>query len=410
MIERGLSRSVAATRRLFRLHPGWYALLAASLLTIVGVAAIGTVAPRSAGTQGQRWVPVALAAMLLCFFPSPRVVGSLAYALFGGTLLLLVFLMVGPESVVPVRNGARSWIQTPVMNVQPSELTKITFVLCLAWYLRYRDTYRTLKGFVLPFVFMCVPVALILKQPDLGTALIFPPALVAMLVAAGAKMRHLIGVLASVAVVGTVVVGVIALDPPDPAPKAVDLPDWAHVLAPHQEERIAALIWPDEYPRTAAFQQQAAKTLIGAGGWMGHGRERSALLVRAAGLPEPHNDMIYAVIVNRWGVLGGLMTVALYGVLVGAILLTASRTKDPFARLVCVGFAGMLLAQTAVNIAMNIGLMPITGITLPFISYGGSSLLTTYMMVGLILNFATRKPMRLGRPSFEYGRSDAVLS
>ncbi|MEM9348238.1 MAG: FtsW/RodA/SpoVE family cell cycle protein, partial [Planctomycetota bacterium] len=113
--------------------------------------------------------------------------------------------------------------------------------------------------------------------------------------------------------------------------------------------------------------------------------------------------------VNRWGILGGLGTMALYGVLVASILLVAARSKDPFARMSCVGFAGMIFTQASINIGMTVGLLPITGITLPLISYGGSSMLFTFVMVGLVINFAARRPQMLARPSFEFDNADAIF-
>lgn len=392
-------------QRLFRLHPGWYVLFAALLLTSIGYLSIDTVRPPEASKQATRLLPVALLAMAMCFIPSPRTIGYAAYALYALTLGLLIFLFLPgvPTSIVRTINGARSWIQTPLMNIQPSEITKISYVLATAWFLRYRDSFRRIIGWFVPFLLMAVPLALILKQPDLGTALIFPPALFAMLIAAGARMRHLIAVALMVLIGIVFVVSVIVIDPPHERSVGNEkLPSAAHILAGHQERRIAALIWPDEYKQRDAFQQLAAKNVIGSAGWTGHGKQQSAVLIRAAALPEPHNDMIYAVIVGRWGVFGGLAIIGLYAVLVISMLLTAARTKDPFARLACVGFAGMMLAQSAINIAMNVGMMPITGITLPFVSYGGSSLLTCFMMVGLVLNFATRKNKLLQTPTFEW--------
>ncbi len=384
-------------KRLFAQHPGWYLLLSAACLTWVGVNAIDTVRPATAAVQGQRWVPVALVAMAMCFIPRPKMIGLASYVLFGLSLATLVFLLAPgvPRSLVPIRNGARSWVVLPGFSMQPSELAKIAFVLAMAWYLRYRSSYRTIWGLLIPFGLLFVPLGLILKQPDLGTALLFPPALIAMLIAAGAKMRHLLTLFA----IGFFAVGfnVAVIAAGDKAP------GWMHVLKPHQEARVRAMLDPAKYSQSEAFQQLTAMKVIGAGGLTGQGRERAALLLEHSRLPEPHNDMIFAVIVHRWGAVGGGVVVLLYVMLITSMLLVSGRSKDPFARLACVGFAGMLFAQATINIAMNVGLMPITGITLPFVSYGGSSLLSSFMMVGLTLNFAVRRPQIMARPSFEYG-------
>lgn len=399
-------------RAMLRPNAGWWGVGAALGLTMLGIAAISTVAPESAALQGQRWLPIALVAMVLCLVPHPRAIGLSAYALLGVSIALLVFVLVPgvPGSIVPVRGGARSWIDLQLMMFQPSEMTKIAFVLALAWYLRYRDSYRTLKGLLVPFLLMFVPVGLILKEPDLGTALLFAPTLFAMLVAAGAKLRHL-GMLVGLGVVAvTLNVAVIVVDPPyDQGLSSTRSYAWAHVLAPHQERRIAALIWPQRYTQGAAFQQIVATRLTGAGGVTGLGKARARDWVKYNALPEPHNDMIFAVIVSRWGLVGAVMVLGLYLLLFLSFIMAAARSKDPFARLACVGFAGMLLTQAAINIGVNVGLVPTTGITLPFISYGGSSLVATFAMVGLMVNFASRRATLLTRPSFEFDHADAIF-
>ncbi len=388
-------------RLLFRLHPGWYGLFAAILLTCIGVSAIHTIEPGYAVSQGKQWLPIALVVMLISIFPHPRLIGLASYPLLISTLLLLVFLLAPgvPRSVVPIRNGARAWINLHFMMLQPSELTKISFVLALAWYLRYRDSYRTLLGLLVPFIIMFIPVGLILKEPDLGTALLFAPTLFAVLIAAGAKLRHISTLLAIGFVLIAFNVSVIMFD----------LPQWMHVLKPHQEARIASMIWPEKYKDREAYQQTVANRLVSAGGVTGHGLERSQILIRYNALPHPHNDMIFTVITNRWGAAGGVAVVGLYLVMTSSFILVAAKTKDPFARLSCVGFAGMLFTQATINIGVNIGILPITGITLPFVSYGGSSLVATFAMIGLMLNFASRPPAIISRPSFEYDHADAIF-
>lgn len=397
-----MQQALAQLRQLLRPHPGWYGVFAALMLTGIGIAAIGTVEPGFAGAQAQRWLPVALVVMGICVLPHPRVIGFATYPMLAVSLALLLFVLLPfiPRSIVPVINGARSWINLGLMNFQPSEVTKAAFVLALARYLRYRDNYRTLRGLLVPFLIMFVPVVLILKEPDLGTALLFAPTLFVVLVAAGAKLRHLFSLLA----VGVVVIGA------NVAIIAFEAPQWMHVLKPHQEARIASMIHPEKHRNREGYQQQIAMTILGAGGVNGMGAQRSHTILRFNHLPEDHNDMIFPVIVNRWGLVGAGVVLALYLVLIGSFILIAARSKDPFARLACVGFAGMIFTQATINIAMTVGLLPITGITLPFVSYGGSSLVATYAMLGLVLNFASRRPAMLSRPSFEFDSPSAVSS
>jgi rod shape determining protein RodA len=394
----------ARLRMILRPHPGWYALFAAIALSWIGVTAIGTVAADEATTQARFWLPVALAVMAMCVVPRPRWIGHASYPLFAAVLFVLVLMALPfmPRSIVPVRNGARAWISIKSITLQPSELMKVLFVLSMAWYLRYRSSYRTLRGLLVPFFIMFIPVALILKQPDLGTALLFAPTLFVMLVAAGAKLRHL-GMLLGLVVLAVGVNVAIALW----------APDSMQLLRPHQRARIVSMVslaqGDTRFIKSSAYQQDKAMTLVSAGGLTGYGAERSATIVKFNKVPHVHNDMIFAVIANRWGALGVLGVLGLYLSLTGSFLLVAARSKDPMARLACVGFAGMIFTQVVINVGMNLGLLPITGITLPFISYGGSSLVATFIMVGLALNFASRRPAMLSRPSFEFDNPDAIF-
>ncbi len=386
-----------------RPNPGWYGVGAAIALTLVGCMAIGTVDEGYAALQMERWLPVGLVALVLCLLPHPRSLGVAAYPLLILAMLLLIFLILPftPSSIVPRINGQKSWLRLFGFSFQPSEIAKIAFVLSLAWYLRYRDSYRTLWGLLVPFLIMFVPVGLILKEPDLGQALLFPPTLFAMLVAAGAKLRHLGALIGIGALVLGVTVSVALWAPPE-----------MQFLKQHQQMRIKSMVslaqGDDRYVAGAAYQQNKAMTLIASGGWTGY-RDKSRDVVTFNKLPFDENDMIFAVLANRWGFLGAVSLLGLYLVLFWSFLLTAARSKDPFARLSCVGFAGILITQVTINVGMNIGLLPITGITLPFISYGGSSLLAMFIMVGLLLNFASRRPAMLARPSFEFDNADAVF-
>ena len=147
-------------------------------------------------------------------------------------------------------------------------------------------------------------------------------------------------------------------------------------------------------------------TLSGAGQLVGVGKQHAAALIHFNHLPENHNDMIFAVIACRWGLLGALATWSMFLVLGAGGLLVAAQTKDPFARLVPVGIVALFLAQMTINTGMTIGLMPITGMTLPFVSYGGSSLVTAWIMVGLLLNIGMRRPRYLAREAFDFNEQD----
>lgn len=396
-----MTGSTDTWRRLCRPQPVWWTLITAVALTGIGIAAINTVKPGYAMLQA-RWLVISLAVAAFCAMPNPRVIARTVFPLCLATLALLVLLLLPfvPRSIVPVRNGATCWINLQVMMLQPAEIAKTVFILALALYLRYRDSYRTLRGLMVPFVLMFLPVLLILNQPDLGTAVLFVPALFVMLVAAGARLGHL-GMLIGLAVLAVVInIAIIYTLPPS-----------MQLLKDHQRQRIVSMIsltqGDSRYNNDIGYQQDKAMTLVGSGGLHGFGGH-SRTILRFNRLPESHNDMIFAVIMNRWGLVGGLTVLGLYLVLIVSLLSVAGNTKDPFARLATVGFAGLLFTQTVINIGMTLGLLPITGITLPFVSYGGSSLVATYAILGLTINFAVHRPVTVSPPSFEFDRVEAI--
>jgi cell division protein FtsW (lipid II flippase) len=385
----GLHRHARAIHRprIEWLNPGWLCVIGGLALSIVGVASIATTEPGYAARQ-IAILCVALVVAAGATVPHYRLLSRFSIPLMLLVLVLLVFVLIPvvPEAIVRPRNGARRWINLGVTDFQPSELGKIAYIIALASYLRYRKNYRTLIGLMLPFVLTFVPMLLILVEPDLGTALLFLPTLFAMLTAAGAKLRHLVLI---------IVLGLAAA------------PAVYPVLAPHQKDRINALYYQikgdTRFEKGIGFQGAQATTLVGAGRLVGVGREQAEDLVRYNRLPEEHNDMVFAVISCRWGAIGAVGTWALFLVCCAGGLLAGAQCKDPFGRLVAVGIVAMLFAQMAINTGMTIGLMPITGMTLPFVSYGGSSLVAVWLMIGLLLNIGMRRPQYMARESFQFG-------
>lgn len=379
-----------------RIGPAWPAFLSAAALSLIGIYVIDVGQTLDGhglteiGPVASRQLLYAVAgscAAVLIALPHYRWLGYASWVMLALSIGLLIFLLVPfvPASIVRARNGARSWIDLGPMDLQPSELAKIACVLALAWYLRYKQNHRTFVGLLPPAVIVGVPVGLTLLQPDLGTALLFIPALFAMLVAAGAKLKHL---------------GLIVLLATLAAPAAYPL------LKPHQKERIVGLFMQFKKDRSADqdvnMQSVTAQRLAGAGGVDGVGDTASRTLVKYNALPERHNDMIFAVLVNRFGFLGGLGVLSLYLVWSASALLTAGLCREPFGRLVPVGFVGFMIAQVIVNVGMNLGILPIIGITLPFVSHGGSSMLTVWVMTGIVISIAVRQPRGIIRRSFEF--------
>lgn len=385
------------------LNPAWLCVLAALALSLIGVYTIDLASATSAdslggGLSAVAWkqtvfLVIGLLAATIVALPHYKWLSLISLPAFAACIGLLVFLLVPfvPASIVTPRNGARAWIDLGPVDLQPSELTKIAYVLVIAHYMRYRSSHRNLTGLIVPGLITAVPVGLITLQPDLGTSSLFVPSLFAMLIAAGAKLRHL-----------TLIVVAAALAAPAVYP----------MLQPHQKTRIVALVRQYQGDTASAqdinYQSYTAQNLIGAGGADGLPREKAEALLTYNRLPERHNDTIFAVVVNRFGFLGGLVLLGLTAAWVAGALAASGLCRTPQGRLICVGFAAFVATQMVVNVGMNIGLVPIIGITLPFVSYGGSSLLTVWIMTGLIMNVALHRDSKPYRRSFEYADGDAA--
>jgi rod shape determining protein RodA len=286
-------------------HFAWLTVLASLALSLVGMYAIDLAtsletqegAAKLVTKQGF-FIGVGMLAAAVVAFPHHRFVRMVAWPSMWIVLGLLVFLLLPfvPASLVTPRNGARAWIDVGPIDFQPGEVAKIAVVLVLADYFRYRKNHRTILGLVPPALITMVPVALIVLEPDLGTAMLFVPCLFAMLVAAGARLKHLASI---------VLIGILA------GPAAYPM------LKPHQKERITGLInmiqGNPEGADDINYQSLTAIRLAGAGQLEGMTEEKSRAVIHFNHLPERHNDMIFAVIVNRFGMLGGLGVLALYG-------------------------------------------------------------------------------------------------
>lgn len=385
-------------------NAGWFCVAASLALSLVGLAAISMTESPDALVYVPRQAVYLIIGLIACVMSAaihPRWWRQSSYVLAVIVILLLIFVLLEfvPLSIVRPRNGARRWINLYFLDFQPSEVAKIVLVLALATYLRRRQNYRTMRGLLVPFAIMLVPMGLVLIEPDLGTAMLFPVVLVAMLVGAGSKLWHIftIGGLGATVVLAIAVISLWA---------ASANPPKYPLLEPHQVERIQGLVnqikGDDRFSRTINYQPLVAQTITGSGGFMGLGSERSRIIVHYNRLPFDHNDMIFAVAVCRWGFVGGTVMLGLYLLHVIGMVMVAALTSNAFGRLVCIGFCAVLVAQVIVNVGMTIGLLPITGMTLPYVSYGGSSLVSNFVMTGIVLGVAMRPPGYFPRRSFEF--------
>jgi len=368
----------ARTRLGLRLAtPAWLCVAAAVFLSLIGIAAIGTTRPELASRQAVFLLVGVVAAAITTLAP-PRALRNLSWVFLAIAVALLVFVLLPfvPKSLVTPRNGSRAWINLGVSDFQPSELAKIAFILCLAQWYSLQGSPRSLRALVVPSVLAALLVGLIVLEPDLGSALLFAPTFAAMTIVAGVRMRYVWAALLAAAII---------------APMA-----YFVALKPYQQARIDAIVaqirGDDRFESTIGFQGWRAMRLVGAGGITGNDRDRARALIEYNKLPEEHNDMVFAVVSCRFGLLGAGAVLAAYALYAFGAFAMAMLARDGFTKLVAIGVGALLFAQMTVNIGMTIGLLPITGVTLPFTSYGGSSLVSCWILTGLLLGIGIRPP------------------
>lgn len=358
--------------------PAWLCVVAAGFLSLVGVNAIAITRPELAAKQFV-FLGVGLAAAGVVTLVPPRSLRTLSWFLLLVALALLVFVLLPfvPKSLVTPRNGARAWIDLGPADFQPSELAKLAFILCIAQWYSLQGSPRTLRALIVPCALWALLVGLIVLEPDLGSALLFAPTLLAMTIVAGVRMRYVLYAVVAAAIV---------------APTA-----YFVALKPYQRARIDAITaqikGDDRYETTIGFQGWRAMRLVGSGGLAGNDAERAKALVEFNKLPEEHNDMIFAVIACRHGLLGAGAVLGAFALFALGAFSLALAARDGFSKLVAIGVGALVFAQMTVNVGMTIGLLPITGVTLPFTSYGGSSLLSCWMLTGLLVGIGIRPPM-----------------
>ncbi len=390
------------------------------ILTLVGIATIHvsddfSTGPLTTVVKQVAYGAMGVAGMLAALLIGYQRLGRFAYAFFAAGVALLVYLVMDrwiPMPMVQVIRNTRQWIRLGPVQVQPAELVKIAYILALAWYLRYRRNYRALGGLIAPFAFALVPMALIKAQRDLGTVLLFPPVLFAMLFAAGAKVRHL-GVIVLLALLCAPLFWLkiepyqrlrlagVVLQNEQLRDYLENRPELWERLRPERARLGDWMRELNEWENNTGYQLIRSKQAIGSGRLLGQGYGQG-VFVETRKLPEKHNDFIFSLVAHQWGLVGGVVLLLCYGLIVIIGFDIAAMTKDPFGRLVAVGLTSLIAVQTLTNLCVTTGLGPVTGVTLPFVSAGGSSLISSFLSVGLLLSVAHRRPILMAKRPFEF--------
>jgi rod shape determining protein RodA len=307
------------------------------------------------------FVAVSLGIALFLLVPGYQVTRNFAYLAYAACTVALVGLLL----FGPVTRGARGWIPLGPINLQPAEFMKIAFVFALARWLSFAKELDSWRSLAVPLMLAAIPTGLVFVQPDLGNAMLFFPVLLAMLFVGGASRRKL-GTLIAVALIAIPLV-------------------YQFGLKDYQKNRLIGFLFPD---RDLSYQQAQSILAVRSGGF--NGRELPEGVVHSFHIPDRHTDFIYSSLAEQMGFLGSSAILLLFAIFFLQSGRIAHRTREPYGRLVVVGLTAFFALQVFINVGMNLGVAPITGLTLPFVSYGGSSLLTCFLSLATILNVGLR--------------------
>ncbi|MBI1977589.1 MAG: rod shape-determining protein RodA [Candidatus Omnitrophica bacterium] len=340
----------------------WPIVVLTLLLAFVGMVAIYSASFREAGdytTKQFFWALVALGIFVATIWIGYRAFLNLANSIYMVTIGLLIWVLF----FAPPISGAHSWIKVGPFQIQPSEFAKIATIMVLANFLAARSPIiHQKRNLILAFFLVALPTLLVLKQPDLGSALVFLPLLLAMIFYWGVNIRYL------------VILFLLSF---------ASLPMIWSNLKPYQQKRILVFMNPSIDPIGASYTAIQSKIAVGSGGLLGKGWLEGTQ-TQLDFVPEHHTDFIFCVLAEEFGFLGVLAVILLFVLLIRSAYQVMNHTTDLRAKLLALGIASYLAFQVFINIGMTIGITPITGLTLPFLSYGGSSLVTTFFALGLV--------------------------
>ncbi|MDP1760366.1 MAG: FtsW/RodA/SpoVE family cell cycle protein, partial [Candidatus Woesebacteria bacterium] len=327
---------------------------AIAILAAAGMLSIVAISPRLAIVHTV-WLTLALALIVTSSRIDFRAIANYRWMVIGiylGALLLLGATLL----FAPVIHESRSWLALGAFRFQPSELMKVALiVLSSVFFARRHVSIGHARNLFVSFVYFLVPSLVILAQPDWGSALVTLSLWAGFLLVSGIRWRHL-----SIGVIAIAILGILS---------------WQFFLEPYQKERVLGFLDPAYDPLGVNYSVIQAQIAIGSAGFFGKGFGQGTQ-TQLGFLPEPTNDFIFAAFVEEWGFFGGILVVAAFFFLIFRIVKVGLRTTDSFSQFVCLGTAILFLTEFVLNIGSNLALLPVVGVTFPFLSYGGSSLLT----------------------------------
>ncbi len=347
----------------------WMLLFGSVILCLLGAVFIASAASFSLAYRHLVFAALGVLAFLVMVLPDYHHLSALAGPLYlMGLTALFLLRFFGIEV-----NNARRWFSLGPVNLQPSELMKVIIVIALATYFTYRPRLDRFRDLLIPLGLTLIPLVLIIRQPDLGTALVFLPVFIITAALAGIPWKNL-------AILG--LIGIMT---------AVAAWHTPGIINEYQKQRLTGFINPDAAPHSpAVYNARQAMLAISGGGWFGQGWGHGQL-TQLKRIPERHTDFIFPVIAEEWGFVRTATFVAYYFSIGVLLWKMSSDCKDQFGKLLAGGVTGLFIVQGALHMAISLRLAPITGLTLPLVSYGGSSLVSTMIAMGIASNAFMRR-------------------
>ncbi len=356
-----------------RIYRQFDAVMFFSMLSLIG---LGVLMIYSATFQSEnqelyirqlQWCAAAFVLFFIVLNIDYHVLADSSLPIYIGSLVFLVAVLFFGKRI----SGAKSWFSLGYFNFQPSEIAKIATILFLAKYLSDETRmFLVLRDFLLAGLIVLIPMFLIILQPDMGTTITFIPPLILLMFLAGMRYKWILGaILAGIA----------------------SLPLFWLFLKPYQKDRILTFVDPSKDPLGAGYQIIQSKIAVGSGRVFGKGLFSKETQAYLDYIPEKHTDFVFSVLAEDFGLVGVFITLAIYFILFMRILSTAKQARDRVGIFIVMGFFAILFFHLVVNVGMIVGLMPITGLPLPLVSYGGSSLLSTIVAMAIIMNVGMRR-------------------
>jgi rod shape determining protein RodA len=378
-------------RTLFKFD--WVLVFVVFFLLSVGLLVLYSLSSSGGVNYFQKQLVFSVLGLGLMFFLATvdyRYVQKYSTALYFVTVAVLFLVLLFGTTV----NGTAGWLSFGIFQIQPVEIAKVTLIIFLASFIsKKKSELGEWVRVIASLVLTAVLILLVLRQPDLGSSLVLAAIWIGMILASGIRFKHFV-------VLACIGVGLV-------------FASW-FALADYQKARIETFLHPESDPQGSGYNVLQAMVAVGSGGISGKGLGYGSQS-QLSFLPEKHTDFIFAVVSEELGLIGAWFVIGLYGVLLFRIQRIARQANDNFGYLVALGVMIMIFFQVMINIGMNIGLLPVTGLPAPLLSYGGSSLLSVFLSLGLLLNISSKKKeesdtrLSLERSFLDHGKGNSFF-